>query len=270
MPNLERIRYEPPAERQPVPVVFVHGAWHGAWCWGEHFLPYFADRGYVSLAFDLSGHGGSDGRHRLRRTSIADYVADLDRVLRDLDGSPVLVGHSLGTVVVQKYLETNPVAAAVLLAPLPPSGGIPAVLRLAARHPLPVLKANLTASLRHIVASPHLARDAFYSVGIPEERLLAYFSRLQDESYRAFLDLLAFNLPRPGRVRTPVLVLGADRDTLFTRREVEAAARAYGTEAVFFPMAHNMMLEDGWQDVADHIIRWLHRIGLSQPIGEVA
>jgi hypothetical protein len=45
-------------------------------------------------------------------------------------------------------------------------------------------------------------------------------------------------------------------------------ARAYGTEAVFFPMAHNMMLEDGWQDVADHIIRWLHRIGLSQPIGE--
>jgi hypothetical protein len=35
-------------------------------------------------------------------------------------------------------------------------------------------------------------------------------------------------------------------------------ARAYGTQAEFFPnMAHNMMLEAGWQSVADRMLAWL-------------
>jgi hypothetical protein len=58
-------------------------------------------------------------------------------------------------------------------------------------------------------------------------------------------------------VRTPVLVVGGDRDTIFNRREVEATARAYRTRATFFPTAHDMMLEDDWPAVADHILRWL-------------
>jgi pimeloyl-ACP methyl ester carboxylesterase len=264
---LERVACEPSGHRHPAPVVFVHGGWHGAWCWSEHFLPYFADHGHASYAFDLRGHGGSEGRRRLRRTSIADYVADLDQVVRDLDGLPVVIGHSMGTAIVQKYLETRPAAAGVLLTPLPPVGGIPLVLRLAGRHPLAVLKANVTLSLRHIVSNPRLAREAFFSGSMPEERLMEYFSRLQDESYRAFLDMLALNLPRPRRVRTPMLVLGADRDTFLTRGEVEATARAYRTEAVFFPMAHNMMLEDGWEDVAEHIVQWLGRLRLASTSG---
>jgi len=40
--------------------------------------------------------------------------------------------------------------------------------------------------------------------------------------------------------------------------EVEQAARAYGTEAEIFPgMGHVMMLEAGWQKVADRIIEWV-------------
>jgi hypothetical protein len=32
-------------DAHPVPLLFVHGAWHGAWCWDEHFLDLFADKG---------------------------------------------------------------------------------------------------------------------------------------------------------------------------------------------------------------------------------
>jgi pimeloyl-ACP methyl ester carboxylesterase len=255
--HLARITCAPRAAARATPVVFVHGGWHGAWCWREHFLPYFAQHGYVSHAFDLRGHGKSDGAHRLRRTSLADYVADLDRVVRDLDAAPVLIGHSMGGAIVRKYLESHQAPAAVLLATLPPIGGIPATLRLARRHPLILLKANATRSLLPLVGSPRLAREAFFSDDIPHERLHAYFSRLQDESYRAFLDMLVLNLPHPARVRTPTLVLGAERDTFITRAEVEATARAYRTEATFFAMAHDMMLETGWPAVADHIVQWL-------------
>jgi pimeloyl-ACP methyl ester carboxylesterase len=37
-------------DAHPVPLLFVHGAWHGAWCWDEHFLDLFADKGYRALA----------------------------------------------------------------------------------------------------------------------------------------------------------------------------------------------------------------------------
>jgi pimeloyl-ACP methyl ester carboxylesterase len=259
--RLRRVHYGPSgAGGRATPVVFVHGAWHGAWCWERHFLPYFARHGHQSYAFDLRGHGGSTGADRLRHTRIADYVDDLGRVVEDLGGAPVVVGHSLGGTVVQKYLETRSAAAAVLLASVPAAGGLGTAVRLAARHPVTMLKATVSRSLRPIVATPERAREAFFSPGIADARLAAFFSRLQDESYAAFLDVVVRVRPRPDRVRTRMLVLGADRDTFITRQEVRATARAYGTTAAFFPMAHDMMLEEGWQAVADHILRWIAQL----------
>jgi hypothetical protein len=70
-------------------------------------------------------------------------------------------------------------------------------------------------------------------------------------------------LPKPKRVTTPLLILGAYDDGAHTRKEVCATARAYGTEAEFFPnMGHNMMLEPGWDAVAQRIDTWLSTQGL--------
>jgi hypothetical protein len=43
------------SESHPVPLLFVHGGWHGAWCWEEYFLDFFADKGYRALAVSPSG-----------------------------------------------------------------------------------------------------------------------------------------------------------------------------------------------------------------------
>jgi pimeloyl-ACP methyl ester carboxylesterase len=256
--RLNQVSQQPSGPSRTTPVVFVHGAWHGAWCWTEHFLPYFARHGYAAHAFDLRGHGGSDGADGLRTHRIADYVDDLDRVVRGLNSTPALVGHSMGGVVVQKYLESRPGAGAVLLATLPPSGGLRPAARLARRHPFAMLKAAATRSLRPLIATPQQTRAAFFSADITEARLMAYHAQLQDESFQAFLDLIAFNQPDPKRVRVPVLVLGAHRDTIINHSEVEATAAAYRTSATLLPTAHDMMLDDGWQEVADHILRWLN------------
>lgn len=35
-------------------------------------------------------------------------------------------------------------------------------------------------------------------------------------------------------------------------------AAAYGSQArIFSDMGHNMMMEPGWREVADHIVEWL-------------
>ncbi len=261
--KLELIEEKPAAEGRQRPVLFVHGMWHGAWCWAEHFLPYFAERGYRSYALSLRGHGASEGRERLRWSSLDDYVSDVAQVANRIENQPILVGHSMGGMIVQKYLESHTVPAAVLLASAPPRGVWGATWRVFGRHPLVVLKANLTMSMYPVVSTPRLAREAFFSADMPEEKVRGYHSRLQDESYRAYLDMLGLGLPDPKRVRTPVLVLGAADDNIISVWDVEATARVYGVEAEFFPgMGHDMMLEKGWQAVADRIIAWLSEKGL--------
>lgn len=55
-----------------------------------------------------------------------------------------------------------------------------------------------------------------------------------------------------------MLVLGAENDAVFSVKDVMATAVAYNTQAKIFPdIAHNMMLEAGWQAVADTILEWL-------------
>jgi pimeloyl-ACP methyl ester carboxylesterase len=256
--QLEIITQDPQKNPHPTSLLFVHGAWHGAWCWAEYFLPYFAKHGYASLALSLRGHGASAGRERLRRTRIADYVTDVAQVISRLPKPPILVGHSMGGLIVQKYLETHSASAAVLLASVPVLGVVKTTLRIAMHHPLPFLKANLTWSLYSIIGTPRLTREAFFSRDMPAEQLARYFTRMQDESYPAFWDMLVFSLPRPQKVAVPLLVLGAANDTIFHPDEVEATARAYHTQAEIFPnMAHDMMLEAGWQSVAERILSWL-------------
>ena len=50
---LEVIDKGPALESDKTPLLFVHGAWHGAWCWDEHFLDYFAANGCRSLAVNV-------------------------------------------------------------------------------------------------------------------------------------------------------------------------------------------------------------------------
>lgn len=247
---------------KPTPIVLVHGAWHGAWCWEDNFLPFFAAAGYAVHALSLRGHGGSPGREHLRWTSIADYVADLEAVAGGLPVAPILVGHSMGGLVVQKVLERHTAPAAVLLASVPTTGATAAALRVLRDHPVQFAKINARLSLYPVVETPALARHYLFSRATPPELVAAVHPRLQDESYRAFLDMM-LRLPRPGRVKTPVRVLGGADDAIFRPGEVERTGRAYGTAATIYPgMGHNLMLEPAWERVAGDIVAWLAARGL--------
>lgn len=260
---LEVITKKPVSVARSTPVLFVHGMWHAAWCWTEHFLPYFSQHGYVAHALSLRGHGSSEGRERLRWTSLNDYLSDVTQVASQLSAPPILVGHSMGGMIVQKYLETHETPAAVLLASAPPKGLIPATLRMFLRHPLATAKAISTLSLFPVVGTPGLAHEALFSANMPEGELTSYFSRLQDESFRVYLDMLGLNLPRIGRITAKPFVLGAKNDITIIPKEVEATACAYGVKADILPgIAHDMMLEANWQVVADRILVWLDEKGM--------
>jgi pimeloyl-ACP methyl ester carboxylesterase len=255
---LEVIEKGSSSESHPVPLLFVHGAWHAAWCWDEHFLDFFADRGYRAVALSVRGHGSSPAPKGLRRCSVADYVDDVAEVAARLPTQPVLVGHSMGGFVIQKYLEHHTAAGAILMQSVPPTGVLSATLRVARRHPIAFAKVNASLRLAPLVATPELVRDLFFSGSTPDKQVNSYQSRLQDESYLAFLGMLALDLVRTKQVnRIPMLVLGAEDDTIISQRQIRRTAAVYGAEAEIFPdMGHDVMLEPGWQAVAARIDGW--------------
>jgi pimeloyl-ACP methyl ester carboxylesterase len=263
--SLEILSRAPSRPTGKPPLLFVHGAWHGAWCWEKHFLPYFADHGYEVHAPSLRAHGGNE-REGIRWKRIEDYVDDVAEAVARLSSPPVLIGHSMGGLVVQRHLERAPSPAAILLASVPIAGIAGVTARLARRHPLLFLEANTTWSLYPFVRTPELAREAFLSLETPIEEATSIWSHLQEESYLAFLDMLLFVHARPKLARArcaKVLVLGAADDTIFTVAEQRRTAAAYGVEAEIFPdMAHDMMLEREWRAVADRILGWLGEQGL--------
>jgi pimeloyl-ACP methyl ester carboxylesterase len=99
--------------------VLVHGAWHGRWCW-ERLQAELSRRGHETVAMDLPV---ADGR--------ATFVDYRDAVLAAWpsgaasDGA-VLVGHSLGAMVVPLVAAMRPVSASVYLCPVVPNvAGMP-------------------------------------------------------------------------------------------------------------------------------------------------
>lgn len=243
---------------RPNPLLFVHGAWHGAWCWQAHFLPYFAARGYATRALSLRGHGASSGRERLRWTRISDYVTDLRQVVSEMPRPPILIAHSMGGLVAQKYLEDHRLPAAVLLASVPTHGAPWAALRVFRRMPLAFLRVILTLRVYPLVDTPHKAQLNLFSADLAPELLDTYARKLQDESFMAFMDMILLSRPNPRKVTTPLLVLGGATDQIFDPSEIEKTAWNYRTHADILPnMAHDMMLEPRWEAAAARIAAWL-------------
>lgn len=54
----QKIKVSPDEKKeksQNPPLVFVHGSFHAAWCWAEHWLPFFSQNGYDCYALSLLG-----------------------------------------------------------------------------------------------------------------------------------------------------------------------------------------------------------------------
>lgn len=260
--ELEVISRLPKIRQQRPPLLFVHGAFSAAWCWDEYFLPYFAKHGYPAYAVSLRGHGGSDGIEKLHFASLADYVADVVQVSQQLEQPPIVVGHSLGGMVVQKYLEAHhPATAAVLMASVPPTGLWYPSCYLALTNPFLFIQLNLMQSISLHSATPVTLKTALFSDNLPDEAVQKYFALMQGESHRVIADMLWLDLPKlKSKPALPMLILGAKNDAFFPPSLIKWTAQSYGTQAHIFPqMAHAMMLETNWQQAADNILSWLEQ-----------
>ena len=115
-----RFGYEAAGDPKAIPVVFLHGIGGAARAWRGQLAP-FSDR-FRAIAWDMPGYGGS---RPLDQVSIPTLAGALKDFLHGTNANkPVIIGHSIGGMIVQQLLADNPtIARAVVLAQTSPAFG---------------------------------------------------------------------------------------------------------------------------------------------------
>ncbi len=246
--------------RQTVSVLFVHGINVGAWVWGERFLDYFAEAGFDAYAMSLRGHGRSWGGERIRDWGLADYVADLVEVSGRIDGPAVLVGHSLGGAVVQKFIQGGGRAAGMaLMASVPPWGLAPSAIRMAARSPGMFAVLLEMSSGRRPPDDKALLRRMLFSPETVDDELDQFLFRVGPESPRLGSELQGWPPLAPAPWLAPkAFVLGGADDLIIPSDEVWRTGLYYGCLPELVPgLGHMVMSGPRWMEPAVRLTRWL-------------
>ncbi|OGO47970.1 MAG: hypothetical protein A2W37_13805 [Chloroflexi bacterium RBG_16_63_12] len=109
-------------------IVFIHGMYMTPLCW-EQWIGHFQARGYKCLAPAWPGRDKPVATLRkdhpdlqLGQLTFRAVLAHLANILQALDEKPILVGHSMGGLMVQLLLQRALAAAAVAIDSAPPQG----------------------------------------------------------------------------------------------------------------------------------------------------
>lgn len=109
------------AQKQPT-FVFIHGL-GSSHCFYTPLMTQLASEGYPCLAFDTIGSGLSELRPEHEHTSIQSIAQDVEGIIQHIGISPeevIVVGHSMGAIVVSELSVKLKLRAAILIGPVLP------------------------------------------------------------------------------------------------------------------------------------------------------
>jgi pimeloyl-ACP methyl ester carboxylesterase len=263
--------------KQP-PLLFVHGAFAGAWCWEEHFMPFFCDVGYDCYALDLRGHGNDDAACPwLHTLGIRDYVRDLQWALKKCPRPPVVVAHSMGGFVTLKLLQRErwELAGLVLMSPASPNNHFNSAIRMYFDFPVLCYKLNLMNAVPKGVWPWLISVEELRTLLLSDatslqtpDRLLP---KLQHESYLAMFEMLQPSYAKPPHWEFPAIVICGSHDAIVATDIVRETSQWLATELRVLPnLGHALMLEDGWLVAAETISNFLGELDERSAAGSFA
>ena len=234
-------------------IVFVHDAWHGAWCWDEYFTKDFSDRGFRCITFNLPGHGERASKEDMNKLGFDDYVDALASVVAHCDESPVIIGHGMGALVLQKYLQTHTCRMAIFMSPMPSNGYWRGLLRLLKNFG--TWKALRHKDLYEVIGKPSAAASLLFTKQAEPARANAWHARLSGESYRVFEELKNLDIKPISPSLTPSLVVGGGKDRFISVKDFQRTSRIHDAGLIIIPhMGHDMMLDHGHAWLVDLLI----------------
>ena len=246
-------------------IVFIHGMYMN----GESWNPWIAQaesRGFSATAPSWPFHEGkpdylrSHIDPRLGKLRFGEIVDFYKKYIDTLAERPLLIGHSIGGLVVQKLVNDDYAEAAVAISPAPPQG----VFTLAPEF----FKANFP----HI--NPFKGNNP---VIMTKERFHYTFCNTQtqessDADFEKYVVPESRNVPRStltaqGKIKfkrdhVPLLLIAGENDNLIPLSLIRSNFKKYGKSLgtigfqKFPHRSHFICNQAGWEEIADASFTW--------------
>ncbi|UOO91593.1 alpha/beta hydrolase [Vitreoscilla stercoraria] len=253
-------RHVPNVVRAAPPILFLHGIFVGAWCW-QHFLKDFAEHGYDAWAISFRGHGHSsrDGEFGLN-DFVLDAQAAVDEIKRVTGQMPLVVGHSMGGLVLQRLMLTRQLAGAVLMCAMPPQGLLPLAVGNWCLRPLQMLELGQLMLTQQAINAEQL-QFGMFAQPIEAERLQDYAKQTVVEAPRLWSDLMQGAMYTPWLKNCPMALVAASNDTLVPPAITQMTAMSYSVSIHWLDgFGHGVMLERDWQKAAACVRGVIHKM----------
>jgi pimeloyl-ACP methyl ester carboxylesterase len=253
-------------------LLFVHGLFVTARCF-DKFRSRAESRGYSTSAPPWPYLDGDAAHLRanppagLTDIGLGELVAHYSGHARAFDTPPVLIGHSLGGMIVQVLADRGLGAAAVALDPAP-IRGVRAAPQ-AVRVNLPILLRWRGHRRLFLMKRTAFARN--FANGLPADQVdAAYDDVVVHAPGKPFLQLALGDRARHTETRPrpegkPVLLVAGDADRTVPASMVRATHARYltaGAPAELLPApghSHYLIAEPGWEKIADSVLDWVAR-----------
>lgn len=250
-------------------IVFIHGMFVTPTCW-KKWQEYFEAHGYRTLAPAWPEHDPPAAAQRARhpnkalaRLELSDLVEHYRKIIRALPEKPILIGHSMGGLLVQLLLQEDLGVAGVAIDSAPPKG----VITLAWSF----LKSNwgainpFASDNKPIYLDEKSFHYAFTNTLSEADSRAAWAAEVVPESRRvgtgptsaaAKIDF--------ARARPPLLMIAGEKDHIIPASLNKKNFSSYQgpslTELKVFPgRDHWIIASEGWREIADYARQWLEK-----------
>lgn len=255
--------------KKPQTIVLIHGMFVNNTSW-QDWKTYFEAQGYTVYTPANPGHEGNPTDLRthihpdLTKTGFEDVVMNIVKLIDTLPEKPIVIGHSMAGLVVQKLVELDKAYAGVSIDGAPPKNIM---------APFSTIKIVWPAINFFKGNSPYLGtRDwynrAFFNTLSEAEAAKAYDTIAVPESRKIGRDMVlkafsSVDLKKPHR---PLLFIAGEKDTIFSPTLTRKIASSYKDAGSivdfkeFSGRSHFICGEAGWQEVANSILDWINKL----------
>lgn len=239
-------------DRKFPPLLFVHGAFSGSWMWSK-YIPHFVKKGYTCYGMNMRSHYKSRVMD-LTKISFNDYLEDIQAAIKECSEAPILIGHSMGGLLIQKLAETEKISGLVMV-----DTSISKEVNEIAPYPE---TAEITTGI--ILPAPDRKPS---SIDESEEDVAFQVKYLTMESSRAILDFAHSYGAKDGisinnsLIQCPCLVIKAVNSDDDDRRGRATAAHLDADYTGLWNTTHTGLLAgQRYFEAVESIIKWLERI----------
>lgn len=254
-------------------IVFVHGMFQNARSW-DNWANYFSRRGFNCVVESWPLHSGSpkdlrttppSGIGDLRLTEIIDQYADIVQKQRE---PVILIGHSVGGLVVQSLLNQGLGTAGVCISSVSPN-------RMLAfdwgffKNSISI--SNPLKGDEPFYMTPEIFHASFCNTMSREDSDHAYEQTAVHDSRNVLRDCMSeTGVLDLSKTVSPLLFISGDKDEIIPPQLVEKNVNAYQegqASMIIVPeKGHWICNESGWNRITDEIYPWIKRCTIQIPV----